>query len=506
LVLLGAAVTTPLYHVRYVFTYSPAFYVVIAAGLVWVWSRWRAVAAIAAAAWIAGAAVTLHAFWHSPAYRSDDLREAAAYLESRWRPGDVVLLNAGYAYPALLTYWQGAVASLDRLTSSLPMPRADGSLVAVATGKIDGDPNLGWGDPRSDFFAMRADQASAGIEALFRRFPRVWHYRIYDTVSDPDGRLRAVLESEGQGIEDRVFAGEANMRVQAFVPRSGPGWAADRTGVRYAPGLELQWEPLPPEIEAGQTLYPLLTWRVEEPLDSDIATSVRLIGPDGVLWSQPPDERPLGELFTARRWPSGQTARQPLILPAPLGTPPGDYTVELVVYDPASGALKPPAGDDAPAERTPGAVTLGSIRVRRPEPTGAALPSLGQFGPLALVEASTPATTLAPGDAVPVELLWQAAEAPGEPLVVVLQLLDREGRVAAGLEAQPLEGRYPTQEWAQGELVRDQHTLTLPADLVPGGYPLIAGVYRAADGERLKTRSSLLGGSSIVEIKQIQVR
>ena len=82
---------------------------------------------------------------------------------------------------------------------------------------------------------------------------------------------------------------------------------------------------------------------------------------------------------------------------------------------------------------------------------------------------------------MPVELLWQAAEAPGEPLVVVVQLQDAAGRVAAGLEAQPLDGRYPTQNWAAGELVRDRHTLTLPADLAPGAYRLIVGVYRAAD-------------------------
>ena len=505
LVLLGSAVTTPLYHVRYVFTYSPAVYVALGAGFIWLWERWKAIAAVVAAAWLAGAAVTLSAFWNDPKYRPDDLRGAATYLESRWRPGDALLVNAGYAYPALLTYWQGSVGSFDRLTATATAPRPDGSLVAVMSGHQDGDPNLGWGDPRSDFFAMPADQATDGLSALFAHFPRVWHYRIYDTVSDPDGRLRAGLDAEGQSIEDRVFTGEANLRVQGFVPRAGTAWAADRAAVGYPPGLEVQWAPLQSEAVAGETIYPVLTWRAKEQPDSDIATSIRLIGPDGVIWSQPADERPLGKMFPAHLWPSGQVARQTLALPVTLGTPPGDYTVELVVYDPASGAPRAPVGKDAKAQ-TPAALTLGEIAVRRPQLAGPALASLGQFGALALVEAGTPATTVAPGDAVPVDLTWQAAVAPGEPLVLVVQLLDSEGRMAAGLEAQPLDGRYPTQEWARGEVVRDPHTLTVPVNLAPGSYQLIVGVYRAANGQRLETRSGLLGKSDYVVIKEILVR
>jgi uncharacterized membrane protein len=506
LVLLGSAVMTPLYHVRYVFIYSPAFYIVLGAGFIWLWERWKAIAAIVAIIWLAGAGITLRAFWYDPKYRSDDLRGAAAYLGSKWRAGDVVLVNAGYAYPALLTYWQGPVEPLVRLTSRSPVPRSDGSLVGVMTGHLDGDKNLGWGDPRSDFFAISADQATEGIKTLLGQFARVWQYRIYDTVSDPEGRLRATLEQEGQPIEDRVFGGEANTRVQGFISRTGAAWKANQPAVRYLPGMELQWEPLPEEVVAGQTIYAVLLWRADERPASDIATSVRLVGPDGTIWSQPADEQPLGEAFTTSRWPAGQTARQTVALPVPLGTAPGKYTVELVVYDPATGKPWEPDARDVAQTQTPAGLALSQVTIQRPTPSGSALPSIGQFGALALVEAGTPATTVAPGDEIPAELTWQAAETPDEPLVVVLQLLDPEGKVAAGLEAQPLDGRYPTQIWEQGEVVRDRHTLTLPTDLAPGRYRLIAGVYGARDGQRLKTRSGLFTESDAVVIKQIQVR
>jgi len=117
--ILIASAFTPLYNVRYVFTYSPAFYVVLGAGLAWLWSRRWALAGLVAVAWLAAAAVTGYVFWQAPAYQSDDHRAAVRYLQSHWRPGDVVVVNAGYAYSTLLTYWDGPLAWRGRL-SDLP--------------------------------------------------------------------------------------------------------------------------------------------------------------------------------------------------------------------------------------------------------------------------------------------------------------------------------------------------------------------------------------------------
>ena len=153
---------TPLYHVRYLFTYSPAFYVVMAAGLAWLLRRSKVVFAVALGVWLAAAGVTLHAYWHDPAYRADDHRAAVRYVREHWRPGDVVLVNAGWPYTALTTYWDGPIATRSRLTGDLPAtPDDPNALVMVTTGHVDGDPGLGWGDPRSDFFAMPADAAQA---------------------------------------------------------------------------------------------------------------------------------------------------------------------------------------------------------------------------------------------------------------------------------------------------------------------------------------------------------
>ena len=84
-----------------------------------------------------------------------------------------------------------------------------------------------------------------------------------------------------------------------------------------------------------------------------------------------------------------------------------------------------------------------------------------------------------------VELLWRARRAPGENLVGFAQLLDASGKLAAAEESPPAGGRFPTHEWARGQLVREWRELGAPADLPAGEYPLIVGWYAPADGRRL---------------------
>ena len=364
---------------------------------------------------------------------------------------------------------------------------------------------LGWGDPRSDFFALPAEVAERQLAGLFAAFPRVWHYRIYDTVNDPRGTIRAQLERLGRRFEDRAYTGEANMRLQGLTPISGAAQPAGRPRAEFTEGLRLWAEAPTAQVASGGAVSTVVHWQPTKTMP-DFATSLRLVAPDGSAWSQPPDEKPLGPQFPASQWPPGQIQRQPVVLPVPPGTPPGEYAAELIVYDPATGRpWRPQQADGAPA-RTPNAINLGKVVVARPDEMPDERASLAQFGPLALVEASSPARAISPGGQVPVDLLWQAREAPAEPLVAVVQLLDQNGRVVAGLEEQPLQGRYPTQKWAAGELVRDRHSLAVPGNLAPGIYRLIVGVYRAGDRARLLTRDGLFSRSDYYPIKRIAVQ
>jgi len=120
---------------------------------------------------------------------------------------------------------------------------------------------------------------------------------------------------------------------------------------------------------------------------------------------------------------------------------------------------------------------------------------------------------LAPGQTITVTLLWQARQSvvkrqhallPETVGMMALQradytvfvhLLDRAGKRWAQHDAQPLGNLYPTSRWAAGEMVRDSHPLSLPADLPPGRYFLWVGLYQPATGERLPVST---GGDSLL--------
>ena len=92
---------TPLYHVRYLFTYSPAFYIVAGAGLVWFTRRRHRAVAIALVLLLSAASLySIYQFHFNARYQADDYRAAVNFIRQHWQPGDVILANAGYIYPA----------------------------------------------------------------------------------------------------------------------------------------------------------------------------------------------------------------------------------------------------------------------------------------------------------------------------------------------------------------------------------------------------------------------
>jgi len=93
---------------------------------------------------------------------------------------------------------------------------------------------------------------------------------------------------------------------------------------------------------------------------------------------------------------------------------------------------------------------------------------------------------LMPGGDLQLTLNWQA-EAPVEvDFTVFVQLVDAANTIKAQADSKPQNGFYTTPYWQPGERVIDRHTVPLPADLPPGRYDLLAGLYEAETGHRLQ--------------------
>ena len=106
------------------------------------------------------------------------------------------------------------------------------------------------------------------------------------------------------------------------------------------------------------------------------------------------------------------------------------------------------------------------------------------FGDVMLFLGHDPSTsTLEPGDTLELLLYWQLLEKPSRQYTIFAHLLDVDGRVVTGFDA----NEYPTSFWREegGERLLSYMPLALSPDLPPGTYQLEIGVYNQPSGERL---------------------
>jgi hypothetical protein len=363
-----ASLVVPLYHVRYLFTYAPPFYILLGAGLAWLTHHTRPLAALAALALLTGSAFSIRELYTNPRYAADDFRAAVHFIQERWCPGDAVLINAGYAYTGFLYYYDGPIAGRVRLSEYQPAENpgfttSDQPLLLLA-GSIGGDEDLGWGNPESDFYATTQAETTAALTRLTQTFPRIWMLRIYDTVTDPDGFIREWLAANTTPFEDQLFEGEAFMRVQGFMSTAQPPPSQDMEVALEGGITLLGWQVKPARptgAGAGEALNVVLWWRADVPLTTNYAVSLKLWGTQGRgaeakehLAAQQ-DEWPVGSLLFTSAWPPGKPIRHPMRLRLPADLPPGQYWLNVEMYDPAT--VQPLVRYDGQGSR----ITLGTV-------------------------------------------------------------------------------------------------------------------------------------------------
>ncbi|MFP3896676.1 MAG: glycosyltransferase family 39 protein [Anaerolineales bacterium] len=90
-----------------------------------------------------------------------------------------------------------------------------------------------------------------------------------------------------------------------------------------------------------------------------------------------------------------------------------------------------------------------------------------------------------PGQAVSISLYWQALDTPAANYKVFVHLVDQEEEIVAQHDSIPANWSRPTTGWQAGEVITDEHELSIPDDASPGTYRLYAGMYDAATFTRL---------------------
>jgi hypothetical protein len=88
-------------------------------------------------------------------------------------------------------------------------------------------------------------------------------------------------------------------------------------------------------------------------------------------------------------------------------------------------------------------------------------------------------------DRVTLRLFWRSLAAPPEAYTVFVHLLNQQEELVSQSDGQPVDGDYPTDWWSAGEVIVDDHSLSLPPESPEGEYHFAIGLYRLADGTRV---------------------
>jgi mannosyltransferase len=390
----------------------------------------------------------LHQYFSGdPAYARDDYRTIAAYVEAVGQPGDAVLLNAPGQQEVFGYYYRG-----DLPVYPLPENRP---LDPAAT--------------------------EASLENLAQPGARVYAVLWATDESDPDRFVEGWLDTHAYKALD---SWHGNVRLVVYaMPERTPQAPDQELNVHLRnpeTGDEITlvgYSLLNDRLAAGDIAQITLFWQAGETPARRYKVFLHVLDGGNHIVGQH-DAEPGGGARLTTLWQPGEAIVDNHGLPIHPATPPGEYRVEVGMYDAETGQrLITPEGE--------GQIWLEPLQVERP-PEPAAIAILGmqhtataKFGALAMLGydayrlgfAHQPDAPLRPGDVLHINLYWRAESQPSGDWQVTIGLVDSEGQEWASIMADPVGG-YATSKWLAGDIVRGQFNLSLPGDIPAGRYRL----------------------------------
>lgn len=438
---------TPRYFERTLMLAAPAWWLLLGAGLAWIWRRSRLAVVGVSAVVLLVQIVLLLDFYNVPRYPNEDYRSLLAYVRTHSSPDDAFL--ASYQWQVGYYY------------AYLPPPRP--VLYEVP----------GWGETwAADPTSMRAD-----LDTLIAHHPRLW-FPAYQAL----GRM---WETQVElYLNQSAFPAQVDWNLPStklLLYAQGDQGTVTSPAFNFANRLLMEEATVgDTPVEAGRGIAPItLLWQKLDNLGSDHSIALRLTDTNAVTWASRDSLPHNGDAsFTALAIGERLLDRHGLTIPA--GTPPGNYQLRLSVYDQADD--RPLDLLDANGQPRGVEAALATVQVVPPQ-RPLAPDSLPVQYPVnvdfdqrvRLLGFSIGQGPFRAGDPLTFSLFWQSLADGQEPYVVFAQLQDEAGEPVALSETPPT---YPSQHWSDGTLLRDPRQIGLPATLPAGSYRLAVGLLR----------------------------
>jgi len=435
---------SPRVEARYLITFAPPFYLLLAATAAFIY-RQRRVAGVLVGLGILATSGWALSDYYEGRYLRDEFQSAVRAIGAYADPNDAVLLVSGNRYPLFRYYYERLIPA-ERRPELCELPRYA--------------------------YEITPENAERELTRAIGDHPRVWLMLAESHLQDPRGAAERWMEAHYTPLMSHTFY---HNRLTLYAP------APDRPVVplsNLAPQYPLEGRvsgntllgyDLPTaEYRPGDTIHLGLYWRE----DTTAQVTVELVDPRGMALQR----------RALRGWGDGLIRRRQVDFAVLPFTPGGPYHFRL----------RPPEGK-APSSASP---CFGDLMIQGTRP----LPAPGF--PSHPVEALlggiirfhgydvTPEGSARSGGEMAFDLYWEAVEEIPVDYTVFVHLLGgfnpaTGGPVWAQHDGQPLGGQHPMGHWRVGMIVKDRHVVALPPDMPPGEYQVEVGLYNLASGERL---------------------
>lgn len=298
--------------------------------------------------------------------------------------------------------------------------------------------------------------------------------RVYQTGTN---RGMPITAGGGRASGQNLALGQITVRVPDTPLLAEALPLAERLNASWQ-GLRLIGRgPLPAQVRPGDRFSFSLFWQADMPQGGDRALRFTLER-DG--WTAAQFVTEVTRSFPTSQWPIGHPWHGQYRLQLGPDIPSGHYV--LYVTPLVSLGAEQPLGEP---------IALGEIEVTGRQrlfelpqaPRSRADLLLG--GMIRLLGYDLSAERIAARGELQLTLYWQAVNTPDRSYTVFVHLLDPAGRIAAQHDGVPNDGASPTSGWLPGEVIVDQHRLSLGQDAMLGMYRLEIGLYDAETLERL---------------------
>ncbi|MEI2610700.1 MAG: glycosyltransferase family 39 protein [Candidatus Promineifilaceae bacterium] len=222
----------------------------------------------------------------------------------------------------------------------------------------------------------------------------------------------------------------------------------------------------------GETIRLDLFWTAYTTPERNLQTTVALVDDQGYFWSAKQSEAPreLRPAPPVTAWQPGQYAQDSHTITILPGTPPGVYTLQLVLFDKQTLIPLAVLANQAPS------LVLGQMTVTRPSQSAdegvlaPQYPAEATWGPVRLLGYNLDRAEATPGSPFLLTLFWQAVTPPTTDLLGQLTLAQTGAAPAWQIELPLVSSTWPTSLWQTGDRWRGQQVMRLPASLVGGEY------------------------------------